>query len=140
METQALSTLLFETAADPFLGSGCVAYLMNAMGKRVRGSDFLIFPVVLANATLVNSTHRLDARAFAKLIARAPLAPDFIERTYTNIFYTPADLRFLDRVSANLGRLGNEAQVALARAALIRSCLKKQPRGVFTISGNLSRC
>ena len=27
----------------------------------------------------------------------------------------------------------------LARAALIRSCLKKQPRGVFTVSGNLSR-
>jgi adenine-specific DNA-methyltransferase len=134
-----LSTLPFETAADPFLGSGCVAYLMKAMGKRVRGSDFLNFPVVLATATLVNSKHRLDARAIAKLIARAPSAPDFIERTYSGIFYTPADLRFLDGVSANLALLGNEAQAALARAALIRSCLKKQPRGVFTISGDLSR-
>jgi DNA adenine methylase/adenine-specific DNA-methyltransferase len=33
-------------------------------------------------------------------------------------------------------RLDNEHRQALARAALIRSCLKKQPRGVFTVGGN----
>lgn len=46
-----LSGLHFETAADPFVGSGCVAYLLKAMGKRVLSSDFLNFPVVLAAAT-----------------------------------------------------------------------------------------
>lgn len=134
-----LATLSFDTAADPFLGSGCVAYLMKTMGKSVRGSDFLNFPVVLANATLVNSDNRLDNSALEILLSPASLPSDFIERTYTGIFYTPDDLRFLDKVSANLSRLGNESQAALARAALIRSCLKKQPRGVFTISGDLSR-
>ena len=39
----------------------------------------------------------------------------------------------------NLEKLENPHQRALARAALIRSCLKKQPRGVFTVSGDLSR-
>jgi DNA adenine methylase/adenine-specific DNA-methyltransferase len=48
-------------------------------------------------------------------------------------------LRFLDRVSANIENLDHPHQGALARAALIRSCLKKQPRGVFTVSGDLSR-
>ena len=31
-----LRTLPFETAADPFVGSGCVAYLLKSMGKARR--------------------------------------------------------------------------------------------------------
>ena len=134
-----LSTLRFETAADPFVGSGCVAYLLKAMGKRVIASDFLRFPVVLATATVTNSRHHLDARALASLLAPAPGAPDFIQRTFAGVFFAPEDLRFLDRVSANIAKIENPYQQALARAALIRSCLKKQPRGVFTVSGDLSR-
>jgi adenine-specific DNA-methyltransferase len=134
-----LQTLEFRTAADPFVGSGAVSYLMKAMGKRVAASDFLNFPVILAAATVANSRHRLDGPAMARLLAPAPNAPDFIARTYSGIFYTPKDLRFLDQVSANIEALENPAQAAMARAALIRSCLKKQPRGVFTVSGDLSR-
>jgi adenine-specific DNA-methyltransferase len=50
-----LRTLDFETAADPFVGSGCVAYLLKSMGKRVVASDFLNFPSVVATATLADS-------------------------------------------------------------------------------------
>jgi DNA adenine methylase/adenine-specific DNA-methyltransferase len=38
----------------------------------------------------------------------------------------------------NVKKLEHPHQRALALAALIRSCLKKQPRGVFTVSGDLS--
>ncbi len=131
-----LSQLPFETAADPFLGSGCVAYLLKAMGKAVRGSDFLNFPVVLARATLANSQHRLDSCAIETLVAPATSPSDFIERTYSGIFYTPQDLRFLDQISANLSRLGSEPQAALARAALIRACLKKLNRPGFVGGSN----
>ncbi|MFN0106575.1 MAG: DNA adenine methylase [Bryobacteraceae bacterium] len=133
-----LRTLPFETAADPFVGSGCVAYLLKAMGKRVIASDFLNFPAVLASATLANNTHRLDGPAVKKLLSPRSNGPHFIENTFDGIFYTPDDLRFLDRVCGNLETLERPAQRALARAALIRSCLKKQPRGVFTVSGDLS--
>jgi DNA adenine methylase/adenine-specific DNA-methyltransferase len=134
-----LRGLDFETAADPFVGSGCVAYLMKAMGKRVIASDFLNFPAVLAAATIANSKHRLDGPAIKTLLDARSDGPHFIERTFAGIFYTPEDLRFLDRVSANVEELEHPYQRALARAALIRSCLKKQPRGVFTVSGDLSR-
>ena len=63
----------------------------------------------------------------------------FIEKTFKGIFYTLQDLRFLDRVCGNLESLDNQHQRDLARAALIRACLKKQPRGIFTVSGDLSR-
>jgi adenine-specific DNA-methyltransferase len=133
-----LRTLPFETAADPFVGSGCVAYLLKAMGKRVNASDFLNFPAVLATATITNSEHRLDGIVVKQLLASRNNSPRFIEETFTGIFYTPDDLRFLDRVSANIDQLRYPHHRALARAALIRSCLKKQPRGVFTVSGDLS--
>jgi len=58
-----LRTLPFETAADPFVGSGCVAYLLKAMGKSVTASDFLNFPAVLTAATVANSKHRLGNSA-----------------------------------------------------------------------------
>lgn len=133
-----LRELKFETAADPFVGSGCVAYMLKAMGKRVIASDFLNFPAVLAEATIANSRHRLDGPAVKSLLASRRIGPRFIEKTFDGIFYTREDLKFLDRVSANIETLGHPHLRALARAALIRSCLKKQPRGVFTVSGNLS--
>lgn len=133
-----LRGLDFETAADPFVGSGCVAYLLKAMGKRVFASDFLNFPTVLATATIENNNQRLEAAAVERLLEPSAAGSDFIQRTFDGIFYTPEDLRFLDRVSDNLQRLRNKHQRAIARAAMIRSCLKKQPRGVFTVSGDLS--
>jgi adenine-specific DNA-methyltransferase len=134
-----LRMLDFKTAADPFVGSGCVAYLLKAMGKRVIASDFLNFPTVLASATVANNRYRLDGPAVKALLAHRKNGPSFIESTFKGIFYTTEDLRFLDRVCGNLEELGNPHQRSLARAALLRSCLKKQPRGVFTVSGNLSR-
>jgi adenine-specific DNA-methyltransferase len=134
-----LRTIDFETAADPFVGSGCVAYLMKAMGKRVIASDFLNFPAVLAAATIENNKHHLDGPSIKRLLASRNSGPHFIEKTFGGIFYTSDDLRFLDRVSGNIESLEYPHQRALARAALMRSCLKKQPRGVFTVSGDLSR-
>jgi DNA adenine methylase/adenine-specific DNA-methyltransferase len=109
------------------------------MGKRVHASDFLNFPTDLASATIANSHHRLGRGDVERLLAPRRDCPDLIERTFTGIFYTREDLRFLDRVSANIEDLNHPDRQAVARAALIRSCLKKQPRGVFTVSGDLSR-
>src|SRR5258708_2963707 len=131
-----LRDLDFETAADPFVGSGCVAYMLKCMGKRVVASDFLNFPAVLATATVRNNSHHLDGPSLKKVLAPVKNVPDFIERTFEGIFYTKEDLRFLDRVSHNIEKLDQPDVQALARAALIRSCLKKQPRGVFTFTGN----
>lgn len=134
-----LRSLEFQTAADPFAGSGSVAYLLKAMGKKVAASDFLNFPTVLASATVANSAHRIDANAMEQLLSVRRKGPHFIEKTFGGVFYEDRDLKFLDRVSANIFNLKHLHQRSLAKAALIRSCLKKQPRGVFTISGDLSR-
>lgn len=119
-----LRSLEFQTAADPFAGSGSVAYLLKAMGKKVAASDFLNFPTVLASATVANSAHRIDANAMEQLLSVRRKGPHFIEKTFGGVFYEDRDLKFLDRVSANIFNLKHLHQRSLAKAALIRSCLK----------------
>jgi len=136
---QVLSTLDFESALDPFSGTGCVAYLMKAMGRRVIASDFLNFSSLIVTATVENNQQHLDGKVVRQLLDRSPSAHRFIENTFSGVFYTKEDLRFLDSVSGNIRQLDDPYEQALAFAALFRSCLKRQPRGVFTVSGDLSR-
>jgi len=134
-----LAGLDFEAAADPFSGSGAVGYLMKSMGRRVVASDFMNVSATLAQALIENSNSRLDQKAMKTLLSKRTKSPDFIQKTFAGIFYRPEDLAFLDRVSGNIERLADPYQRALAKAALVRSAVKKQPRGVFTISGDLAK-
>ena len=136
---EVLNTIDFETALDPFSGSNAVAYLIKSMGRRTISSDFLNLSATLGKALIENSAATLDAPTMQHLLATPTTSSTFIQETFSGIFYTPEDLRFLDRVSCNLRRLDNPHQQALAMGALMRSCVKRQPRGVFTISGDLSR-
>lgn len=126
----------FETAADPFCGAGSVAYLLKTMGKEVYASDVLHFPSTIARALIANSGEILTEQMIDQILRPSPGRADFIERTFSGIFYTPEDLRFLDDVWGNLRSIGNDALVALALTALIRACMKRQPRGVFTVANN----
>ena len=134
-----LEDLDFETALDPFSGSGAVAYLMKAMGRQTVSSDFLNFSATLGKALIENNTVHLDGPTIQFLLSTPENTTSFIEDTFKGVFYNPEDLQFLDRISWNIRQLGNPHQRALAMAVLIRSCAKRQPRGVFTISGNLAK-
>lgn len=134
-----LQTLDFESAMDPFSGTGCVGYLMKTMGRRVLASDFLSFTSLIARATIENNNRRVEGPTIKRLLDGNTHKLRFIQDTFDGIFFTREDLAFLDRVSANIRQVDNPHEQAVAFAALFRSCLKKQPRGVFTVSGDLSR-
>lgn len=129
-----LADLDFETALDAFSGSGIVAYLLKAMGKTVTANDFLLFPSVIAGATVENATAVLTERDVDRLVAPATDRQRLVEETFDGLFYTHDDLVFLDTVWANLHRMRSSPKRTMALAALIRSCAKRQPRGVFTVS------
>lgn len=131
-----LRDLPFETALDAFSGSGCVGYLMKAMGKEVTANDFLRFSYVVAQATIANSRVRIGEETLRHLVDGPGSDQHFIEKTFRGIFYTPSDLRFLDRAWWNIHALPKGEERAIALAALIRSCVKRQPRGVFTVAGD----
>ncbi|TVR53596.1 MAG: DNA methyltransferase [Spirochaetaceae bacterium] len=129
-------TIEFDSAMDPFLGSGAVAYLMKGMGKRVIASDYLNFTTEIAKAAIENHASRATPHDVEMLICAGPYAKSFIHDTFDGVFYDTADLRFLDTVCANIPRLDDPYKRNLATAALIRACVKKQPRGVFTVGNN----
>lgn len=135
---EVLQPLEFHTALDAFSGSAAVGYLLKAMGKQVTTNDFLNFSATVARALVENSREKLDAETLKALMRYDPRHPRFIETTFRDIFFTADDLRFLDVVSWNLRGIRSAHQRAIALAALIRSCVKRQPRGVFTVAGDLA--
>jgi adenine-specific DNA-methyltransferase len=136
---EVLGDYSFDSVLDGFSGSGAVSYLFKTMGKKVYSNDFLHMAYTIAKATTENPDRLISSADVELLTQVSPDAPDFIQRTFKDIFFSQEELFFLDQVSFNVGKLSDPYLVALAKTALIRSCLKKQPRGVFTISGNMDR-
>ncbi|MBI2266166.1 MAG: DNA adenine methylase [Armatimonadetes bacterium] len=133
--SEILSSLKFDTALDAFSGSGCVAYLLKALGKRVTANDFLHFSYHLTNALTANPGITLGEEDLAIALEENPLAGRFIADTFQGIFFADEDNHFLDNVWANLQRVDDPFKRSLIISAMVRACVKKQPRGVFTISG-----
>jgi DNA adenine methylase/adenine-specific DNA-methyltransferase len=131
-----LHRLDFETVLDAFSGSGAVAYLLKAMDRTVTANDTLNFSCMIARATVENNGVRLSERDLVLLLRERPDADQFIENTFNGIFFSRADLAFLDQIWANLRTFRDPYRKALALTALTRSCVKRQPRGVFTVAGD----
>ncbi|HZF07424.1 MAG TPA: DNA adenine methylase [Thermoanaerobaculia bacterium] len=136
---EILHQVEFDTVLDAFSGTGCVAYLLKSMGKEVTTNDFLNFASLLSTALVENSADGLRAEDMERLLTKPAKYDRFIEETFQGIFFTPEDLRFLDQIWANLRRSRSPYRKALALSALIRSCVKRQPRGVFTVAGDPER-
>ena len=133
---EALAGLSFDSALDAFSGSGSVAYLLKSMGKRVVANDFLNFPYHIGAATVENAKVRLNDAQCGMLLEANRKRQHFIQNTFTGIFFTPDDLRFLDNTWSNLPLLSSGMHRSMAIAAMVRSCIKRQPRGVFTVAGD----
>jgi adenine-specific DNA-methyltransferase len=125
------------TALDAFSGSGVVSYLLKQQGYAVHANDYLEFPGHVAQATVVNQHEVLTDADVAQLTGPAVDDRDFIRRTFGGVFFKPDDLTFLDSAWSHIDLLDG-AKRSLAISALCLSAARKQPRGVFTISGDLS--
>jgi adenine-specific DNA-methyltransferase len=126
-----------QTALDAFSGSGVVSYLLKRQGFAVTANDMLQFPGMLAAAVVVNNTVRLTSADVARITGPAADDRDFIRKTFTGVFFDPDDLAFLDSAWSHIAAMRGPKR-ALAISALVLSAARKQPRGVFTISGDLS--
>jgi DNA adenine methylase/adenine-specific DNA-methyltransferase len=133
---EVLGPIPFDTVLDAFSGSGCVAYLFKSMGKEVTTNDFLQFASQLTTALVANPEEVLLPQEVERLLIPPSKHDSFIEETFQGIFFTPEDLRFLDQIWGHLRKFRSPYKKALILAALIRSCVKRQPRGVFTVAGD----
>ncbi|MEI8083190.1 MAG: DNA adenine methylase [Actinomycetes bacterium] len=132
---EVVGQLECESALDAFSGGGYVSYLFKALGMSVTSNDFLAYSYRIAQSAVENSSVRLDDDEVDALCERTPATPTFVQDTFNGLFFTPTDNLFLDTVWGNLAGISDEYKKAIALAALCRAALKKQPRGVFTVTG-----
>jgi adenine-specific DNA-methyltransferase len=121
------------TVLDAFSGSGVVAYTLKALGCSVTTNDFLAFPSVIAQATVVNQRSFLTTSDVERIGGPPSDDRDFIQRTFDGLYFTAEDRAFLDAAWSHIDGMSGNKQ-ALAISALVLAAARKQPRGVFTFT------
>lgn len=133
---EIVSQLQFNSAIDLFSGSGIVGYLLKSQGKTVIANDYMVMAATAAKATIENSNVLLSESDLNGLLERNFKSDDFVERTFEGLYFTREENQFIDTVRSNIKLLQEPYKRALATTALIRACVKKRPRGIFTFVGN----
>lgn len=133
---EASAQFKFESVIDLFSGSGVVSYMYKTHGKQVISNDYMSMGCVVSKALIENNNVILTEEECDKLMDPATKTDGFVESTFKGIYFSDADNHFIDIVRENIKKLDNEYKQAIAMEALIRTCVKKRPRGIFTYVGD----
>ena len=121
------------TVLDAFGGTGCFAYKMKQEGKQTTYNDILHFNSIIGKALIENDSETLTDFETGSLFFKRKdiLYPDFIEKTFKDIYYTDDENRWLDVMSTNISLMTNPYKQAIAWFALFQSCIIKRPYNLF---------
>jgi DNA adenine methylase len=125
----------FQSATDLFAGSGVVGYMLKTMGKQVFSNDYMAMSATMTRAMIENSTVRLEPDEIDGLFDPNEAADGFVQNTFAGLYYSDAENAVIDLVRSNIRKLRHPHKRAIALASLIRACLKKRARGIFTYTG-----
>jgi len=125
----------FNSFYDAFAGSNVVSYLLKTKGKQVITNDFMKMSYFVSKAIIENSFETIDEKDLFFLLNNDNRY-DFVTRNFAGLYFNENDNRFIEKVRYNIDFLNSEYKQAIALSALIRSCIKKRPRGIFTYVGD----
>jgi len=123
----------FETTLDAFGGTGCIAHLLKQEGKNVTYNDILKFNSIIGKALIENDNEKITQKDLAFILQKHPniLYPNYIEETFSDIYFTDEENRWLDVVVTNIRHIENQYKQAIAYFALFQSCIIKRPYNLF---------
>ncbi len=121
-------------ALDAFSGSGVVGYTLKALGYAVTTNDHLAFPAVIAAATVENQSVTLSPDEIETICGPPADDRDFVRSTFDGLYFDADDRAFLDSAWSHVDGMTGAGR-ALAISALVLAAARKQPRGVFTVTG-----
>ena len=124
----------FDTFFDAFAGSNVVSYFIKCQGKEVITNDFMKISYLASKAIIENSSIKIDGNEIDFILTNKNKS-NFISKKFKDLYFTNSENNFLDKVSSNIFELQNEYKKAIALSALVRACMKKRPRGIFTYIG-----
>jgi len=117
-------------------GSGCVSYGLKTLGVEVHTNDLMLFASKIADATVRNNDTFLTETDIKHLLRKNSDADDFVQRTFSGLYFTEEDDAFLDNLWANVSSMKSPLKRSLALASACRAAMKKRPRGIFTFTGH----
>jgi DNA adenine methylase len=123
------------TVLDLCSGSGVVSYMLKAHGCRVISNDYMAMATTFGRALIANNKQTLLPETIALIANASDPGDSLVERTYGTLYYSEADTRFVDCARTAISDLPAYER-DLAMAALIRACVKRRPRGIFTYTGH----
>lgn len=131
----AASQFNYDTVLDLFSGSGIVSYLFKANNKTVLSNDYMRMSYCFAKAMIENNDTLLPKNEAQELMK--PNHNDgFVQKTFKDLYYTEHDTKLIDNIRTNIMFMKDDYKRYIAMTALIRACMKKRPRGIFTYVGH----
>lgn len=114
-------------------GSGVVSYMLKAQGCGVVANDQMAMANIIAEAAISNSHHTLSDNEIEQ-ISIGRVYDGMIWKIYNDLYYDKDDIAFLDHARLAIHSFEHQKK-SVALAALIRACLKRRARGIFTYTG-----
>lgn len=124
------------TLVDLFSGSGIVSYLFKTLGRQVITNDYMNMSHTFTKAMVENSHVTLSHEKAKSLLVQKNPINDFVQTKFKDLYFSDDENLLIDIIRSNIKTLDNEYEQAIARSALIRACMKKRPRGIFTYTGH----
>lgn len=129
------SQFKFDSVVDLFAGSGIVGYMFKAQGKTVISNDYMAMSATYAKAMIENNSVILPRNEAQKLLIESQASDHFVYTTFAGLYFSDHDNEVIDTLRANIAAIRDPYKRAIAMSALIRACIKKRARGIFTYTG-----
>ncbi len=123
------------SVVDLFSGSGIVGYMFKAQGKAVVSNDYMAMSATFTKAMVENSSVTLPLEEAGELLVSHRESDHFVASTFKDLYYTDEENDLIDTLRTNIAAIKDQYKHAIAMTALIRACIKKRPRGIFTYTG-----
>ena len=124
------------TVVDLFSGSGIVGYMLKAQGKAVISNDYMAMSATFTKAMVENNSVTLPLDEAKELLVERMESDHFVATTFKDLYYSDEENNLIDTLRTNIAAMQDQYKQAIAMASLIRACLKKRPRGIFTYTGH----
>lgn len=128
-----ISELDFDSAIDPFGGTGAISYKFKTNNIKTYYNDYLRFNYHIGRALIENDSEVLTIEDIEFLLTEHSEYeyPTFIQDEFEGLYYTDEENAWLDRMHINIKKLNNKYKQSLAYAILAQSALAKRPYNLF---------
>jgi DNA adenine methylase len=125
----------FNSVLDLFSGSGVVSYLFKSHGKKVLSNDYMHMTYAYTKSLIENDETIITDNDLALILNPENKKDNFVTEKFRGLYFSEEDNQFIDTIRGSVYQIENEYKKYIILSSLIRACLKKRPRGIFTYTG-----